>query len=217
MSNNKTKKKDRKKQQKENQNSIAPDNVNSNLFSAEEMQHVIAKAIVEADEIKEQRIKEQQAKELDEWRVAIGKKDFSNKPAIIRYIRTFLNLVKCILKMPFVSEKRIKGDRASFALLQMCITIFFATAYFVTLIASLVLFFGGIGLLFIPLEVPVATTLCAWYIFIGIVCFFMAGMFRMASVEVQKIEDRNYLFGIFASVTSIVSIIIALITISKGG
>jgi hypothetical protein len=39
----------------------------------------------------------------------------------------------------------------------------------------------------------------------------------MASIEIQKIEDRNYLFGIFASLASIVSIIIAIVSIAKGG
>lgn len=41
--------------------------------------------------------------------------------------------------------------------------------------------------------------------------FLFSRMFRMASIEVNKIEDRNLLFGIFASVTSIVSIVIAVI------
>lgn len=186
-------------------------------ISPEEMQHVIAKAIVEAEEIKEQQKKEQQAKELAEWRKAIGKKDYSSNPIIMKYIKTFFNTIWCILKMPFISSKNIKGDRASFGLLQMCVAFFFGMAFLLTLISSFVLFFGGIALLFIPLEIPVQTTLCAWYIFMGIVCFLLSGMFRMASVEIQKIEDRNYLFGIFASVASIVSIIIALITISKGG
>jgi hypothetical protein len=42
-------------------------------------------------------------------------------------------------------------------------------------------------------------------------------MFRMASIEIEKIEDRNYLFGLFASVASIVSIVIAIIAVVKGG
>ena len=40
-------------------------------------------------------------------------------------------------------------------------------------------------------------------------------MFRMASIEVDKIEDRSLLFGIFAFVASIVSIVIAVVAIVK--
>ena len=48
-----------------------------------------------------------------------------------------------------------------------------------------------------------------------IIALLFSRMFRMASIEVDKIEDRSLLFGIFASVASIVSIVIAIVAIVK--
>jgi hypothetical protein len=54
-----------------------------------------------------------------------------------------------------------------------------------------------------------------WFVVIGIVFLLFAFIFRIVSVEVEKMEDKNIIFGLFASVTSIVSIIIAIVSIIK--
>ena len=186
-------------------------------MSAEEMQHIIARAMVEAEELKEQKKNEQREKEHAEWRKNIGYKEYSDKKAFSKAFLTMFNRIGCFLRMLFVPAKHIKGDRASFGLLQMCVSACFSLAYFISFIASFLLFFGGIASFFIPMEIPFAWTTSVWCIIIGLGCFLFSRMFRMASIEVQKIEDRNYLFGIFASLASIVSIIIAIISIAKGG
>ena len=49
----------------------------------------------------------------------------------------------------------------------------------------------------------------------GVVFLLFAFIFRIVSVEVEKMEDKNIIFGLFASVTSIVSIIVAIVSIIK--
>lgn len=186
-------------------------------MSAEEIQHIIAKALVEAEELKEQKKTEQREKEHAEWRKDIGYKDYSDKTPFKKAILTFFNRLFCFFKVMFIPAKKVKGDMASFGLLQMSVSACFSIANFISFFASIPLFFGGIALFFIPSEVPIPWMTSVWCIFIGLGCFMFSRMFRIASIEIQKIEDRNYLFGIFASLASIVSIIIAIVSIVKGG
>lgn len=198
--------------------STTPINVSLPIgMSAEEMQHVIAKALVEAEELKEQKKNEQREKEHAEWRKDIGYKDYSDKTPFKKGILTFFNRLFCFFKVMFIPAKKVKGDMASFGLLQMSVSACFSLAKFISFLAFILLFFGGIASFFIPLETAIPWTTSVWCIFIGFGCFMFSRMFRMASIEIQKIEDRNYLFGIFASLASIVSIIIAIVSIAKGG
>lgn len=221
MSNNKTKKKDRKKQQKENQNRIAPDNVNSNLFSAEEMQHVIAKAIVEAEEIKVQKINEQKEKERQELRAAMGYNEHEDKKGIIKKLFLSCNRVKVCKNLLFLPKELINGDTTTFNLLKLFVSGSFSLAKWITLLfpISVVVYIGyqcisNFGLQILSFD---NLTLISY----GFLSFLLSRLFRMAAIEVDKMEDRNLFFGVFASVTALVSLIISLIsliiTTNQGG
>ena len=45
--------------------------------------------------------------------------------------------------------------------------------------------------------------------------FLLARIFKMAAIEVNEIRDNNYLFGLFAAMASIISIIVAIIALAK--
>ena len=60
--------KDKKKKQNKSEVKQAP----PITLSGEDLQHLIAHAIIEADEIKEEALRKQQETELQEWRAAIG-------------------------------------------------------------------------------------------------------------------------------------------------
>lgn len=186
-------------------------------LSGEELQHLIAQAIVEADEIKEKAQHKQQDAELLEWRAETGYKEFSDKSKFLRGVKTFFNRVGCFIKLCFVPSKAIKGDRASFALMKLFLRIFFDFAKWILGLASLLFVVYGIALFFTPETMPALWISNIGLIILGITVFFLSRMFRMASIEIEKIEDRNYLFGLFASVASIVSIVVAIIAVVKGG
>ena len=186
-------------------------------ISSEEMQHLIARAIVKAGEIKVETCRTQQKAELKEWRATIGYKEFNSKCWLWRKLRTFFNRVWCILKICFLPSDKIKGDRSSFALMKLFLQLFFVLAKWILLATSLVFVAHGIYLFF-PQEVTASIVMSnIMIIFVGVTIFLLSRLFRMAIIEIEKIEDRNYLFGLFASVTSIVSIVIAIIAIAKGG
>ena len=64
-------------------------------ISAEQWQHIIANAMVEAEEMKEQKKRETQEAEIAEWRRAIGVKDYSVLGEKLPKIKTAANNFIC--------------------------------------------------------------------------------------------------------------------------
>ena len=104
---------------------------------------------------------------------------------------------------------------ASFNLLKLCLTGLFSIAMCIAFFASIVFIVGGIASFFIQIETPISWAYKIWFVVIGVVFLLFAFIFRIVSVEVEKMKDKNIIFGLFASVTSIVSIIIAIVSIIK--
>lgn len=186
-------------------------------MSSDEMQHVIAMAIVEAEKIKERKKQEQKEAERKEWREAIGYKEYDDKNKLIRCVKTFWNRIISFVRVCFVRKQYIKGDRVSFNLMKMLLCKSF------DLVKICMNILTAMFILYIPAQyiIPMfkiypwhQSVLMGMY---GLLTFMLSRLFRMASFEIEKIEDRNYLFGLFASVASIVSIVIAIIAIVKGG
>lgn len=207
--------KDRKKPQKQNKAKSKP--VSPSTPTGEEMQHLIARAIVEADEIKEEVRRKQQETDLQEWRAAIGFKEYNCKNKFLRKILTFFNQLWCIIRICFVPAKAVKGDRASFTLMKLFLSLFLGLAECVLTLLALAFVCYGFLVFLLPNVVPTLGIDNIALIPVGVSVFLISRLFRMAGIEVGKLEDRNYLFGLFASVTAIVSIVIAIIAVIKGG
>lgn len=202
-----------KKNTKQNTVSKPLQSVNINLpesMSTEEMQHIIANAIVEAKEIKAQKEDEQRKVALSEWQDKIGYKEYENK------FKQFFNEIKVFIKILFLPKKHIEGDRASSILLKSVITLFFGIMKLCSLLFAIFLigcfpmqyFMGSMNQF--PWQLY---TYCIPFAFLA---FVFSRLFRMAGIEIDKLDDHNYLFSLFASITSLVSIIIAIIAIVKG-
>ena len=50
-----------------------------------------------------------------------------------------------------------------------------------------------------------------WSVIWGILIFLISRLFRIASIELENIENRGYLLSIFACIVSIVSLVVALV------
>lgn len=191
----------KKRKKKNTQQSTTLINVSLPIgMSAEEMQQIITNSLLAVEEIKEEKAQKQKEQERKEWEETVGK-----------------NSIKRFFKILFLPKKYIKGDKTTFALLKMFIEMFFGLAKVLTLLFSLLV------IVYIPLQYAIEAIpdmSIGHNVILGlyaILSFLFSRMFRMASIEVNKIEDRSLLFGIFACVTSIVSIVIAVIAIVKGG
>ena len=193
-----------------NVNIVLPDSM-----SAEEMQHIITNALLAVEDAKEQKAKEQKEQDRANFREAMGYKDYPSKKGLERKFLVFCNRVKMIFKLFFAPKHIIKGDDATFGLLKMSVEMFFWVAKWAATL------FAMCAIAYIPLQyivesIPVLPILSN--VLLGAFAFssfLLSRMFRMASIEVDKIEDRSLLFGIFASVASIVSIVIAIVAIVK--
>lgn len=199
-------------------NSKQSNNVNIVLpesLSTDEIQQIIVNALLAAEETKAQKAKQQKEEEQKKFQEAMGYKDYSKSKGIKKQIQVSLNRLKMLVNLLFAPKRLIQGDSATFGLLRIFIEMFFWLAKVLTMLFTIVV------AIYIPLQfisdgiqvLPVVqNVLLGVY---ALVSFLLSRMFRMASIEVNKIEDKNLLFGIFASIASIVSIVIAVIAIVK--
>lgn len=179
-------------------------------MSADELQHIIANAIMEAEDLKAKREAEKKEAELAEWHKIIGRD--KSKKGIAKAWNAFTSAIKMI----FVSKKYIKGDRVSTAIIQGLLQLCFQFLNGICFVFML-LFIASIPLSFIsPLIPGLNWSQIVFYVLMAIFMLIISRLFRIASIEAEKMEDRNNLYGLFASVASIVSIVIAVIAIAKG-
>lgn len=208
-----------KKKPKQNIASNPSQFVNISLpenMSAEEMQHLIAFAIVEAEEIKERKRKELEKQKSLEWQKSLEYQDFSRiKHKLWRNIRVIFNRIRMVLTLLFIRKKKLSGDRASVAFLQEVLTVFFGILQALSFVFSIAFIFAVFDPEFFTIK-SLGIFEIIGFVFFALVCFLLSCIFRIIRLEVNKINDRNYLFGLFASVTSLASIIIAIIAIVKG-
>ena len=198
--------KTRKKQTKENitvhiscPNSIGPD----------EMQDIIAKAIIQADEMRVQREEENRKEINKKWHEVIGYKDYSNRGWLANCFFRIINDVAILAKIPLIPKKKIEADWVSWSLLKAVIVMLFQ---FITYVFLPLVFFA---LLFEAFQ--------QWDIIYSSLCFPMAffiytlyGIFRLTTIEIDRIKDRNYLIGLFTAIVTVISVIIAVIAIIWG-
>ena len=204
----------RKKSQKQNSEArqSAPAHINaaSGQMSADELQHMIANAIMEAEDMKAKREADRKAEELAEWHKVIGYD--KSKTGIAKVWNEFSSTVKAM----FVAKKYIKGDRASTAIIQGLLQLCFQALYWICS------FFAFMLLVCIPLSFALPNiekineVQIVFFLLMTICMFVSSRLFRIASIEAEKMEDRNNLYGLFASIASIISIVIAVIAIVKG-
>lgn len=193
-------------------NLFLPEHIDKN-----ELQNIIANALIESEEIKKQREEKQHEEELKNWQKTIGYKDYSNSTSKFKFFLQFWNDISILLKVCFISESKITGgDRVISNLLKIIPSLFFIIVKWLLTILALFIF------LLIPFQVVNADIQVPLYInmlfiILSIVVFMFSRIFKIASIEVDKMEDRGYLVGIFASITSTLSIIIAIIAVVRGG
>lgn len=200
--------------------SVAPSN-NMNIvlpesLSADEIKNILVDAMLEVENKKAEAQKDKVDKDLKEWRDSLGIKEYPKYDKIrFRRAKQFVNTFSAFFRLSFISKKKIKGDRAATGLLKFFLSIIFDLAKFVLTVWSALLVLS-IPLQYIVDSIPVLSIPQNIFVFcFAILSFILSRLFRIASVEIENIDDKNYLFGVFASITSIVSIIVAIVSIFK--
>ncbi len=206
----KRKKKNNINTQQQNTKEPITISVNDNtIFSAEEWQHIIANAIVEAEEIKaqkEEKLKQQKKDELQ--------RQLESEKKLNIFKRIWL-VTKRAFKLMFISKKEVTGDHTSITLLRGSMYSFW---YIVEMIMYL---FAGALLFSIPAHyISDAFEKLIWsahpvVLLYSLMFFILARIFRIIKFEAEKIEDKNYLLALFASVTALISAVTAIISLFK--
>ena len=208
-----------KKHDKSKKDNVQANSINTFLpecLDKNEWQHIIANALIESEEIRKQREEKRKEEELKIWHENIGYKDYSNSKFKCKWLLQFLNDIWILYRFLFMPQRKIHGDRAISTLLKMILSLFFAVGSWIVFLLGLILFAS------IPLQFFIPSLRVPWYINLLLALFsflilIISGLLKISSIEVEKMEDRNYLVGIFASVTSIISITIAIIAVVRGG
>ena len=180
-------------------------------MSQAEMQNLIVSSLLEYDKAKAEREKEAEENDLQARRNLVGYKDYSDRKFIPRVFLTFINRIVVLFRLLFMPKEKIKGDYATTGLMKFAVSILFAAAKWVFRV------FGIYGLISYPLtfvfpnlaKIDIPTYFV--YIGFGITALLLAQMFRLASIEVEKLKDHNYVVDIFAAVAALVAIIVSLI------
>ena len=178
-------------------------------FSAEEWSHIIAKAIEEANQNRQAEANKRQTEEQKSWQQALGIKDYSGEHRPKRQVLEFFNILRAFLKLIFLPRRKIKGDRVTFSLLQMLSAMAFG-------IVGGILILVALTLVAMPPIIALAGETITWWqaiwsVIWGILIFLISRLFRIASIELENIENRGYLLSIFACIVSIVSLVVALV------
>jgi len=188
-----------------------------NSMSVEEMQHIIAEALVDAEKKKADQLEEQKKEETKSWQENIGIKDYSCEKKPRRWFLEVFNVLDVLWRMSFISKDKISGDRMTVSILQLFLSLFFSTVDKILLVFSVYLI-----IVFPALELYSSGISSGIQIFIsvgwGVLAFLGSRIFRISSIEIENMKDRDNLFGVFACITAIISIIISVIgiTVNKG-
>lgn len=173
-------------------------------ISSEEMKHIIAEALLEAEDIRKERTAEKSKKTTQKIRSAMGCKDYIGGKWYTRWLYFFRDILTIFIKLPVIPKEKIEGDLAATAILK---------AIIISVFQFIMLGFGA---------ATVGSIWGAWhqkniiYLFLAFPCYILMGIFRMVSIEIDKIEDRNYLLCLFAAITSTISIVFSVMAYIKG-
>lgn len=184
-------------------------------MSQEEMQHIIANAIIETQKMKEDAKQKQKEANIRELQEAIGLKEYNDKNRLLRIIKIAINRIKCFFKICFLSRKNIKGDRVTFGILSMLLTLIFALVSSVLYVVAFIFFVCGIIALTRGQGAPLWGI--EWYTFIpySFAAFMFASIFRISSIEIEKVEDRNYIQSLLNIVFAIIAAVFAYLSLIK--
>lgn len=174
---------------------------------------MIADGLMEFEERKQRKADTEKELRVKEWQKSIGVEDFSRVKQPKRRWLERRNSIKVFCKMCTISKKDIKGEGLTFGIIQMILELFFKLLNVVLLLVFLILFGAGLmGLLrnnFSLLSIEIFAN----FLVLGLLAFVLSRLFRIAGFEVANTNDRNYLFGLFACVTSLITIVITAATL----
>ena len=182
-------------------------NTSSNTLKSID-EKVLAREIVKAHEEYEhyrQTEKEKEEKrQQEEWLKTLNQKEyFPNEKWIWRKCHQIRNDFFLFKNLLFIKAKDVKDMRATFGLMRLAVIGIFALCKWVLYLCAASMIYGIWNN---SIEIALGCM-------IAIVLWVFARIFRIASFEIEKIEDGNSIIAIFSGVLSFVAVVIAIVAI----
>ncbi len=172
----------------------------------------LAEAIVKA----QQKAKEQQIKEKEqafiEWRTELGYKEHNDKHGLRKILLVIGNRFIYAFRLMFVSKKRKIEISFSAILLQTLLLYFFKFLKSGTLISSI--FF--IGFMFYHPEIDFEKYHYIVLSVLAILSFLYSRLFRLISIEIDQMNDKEQLLSLFTAVVAIIPLVEIVFNFLKG-
>lgn len=172
----------------------------------------LAEAIVKAQKIeKEQQIKEKEQAFI-EWRNSLGYKEYSDKSELAKNFLTIGNRIKVFFKLMFISKNKKIETSFSAILLQTLLVGFFNFLKLGTLVSS-ILFIG-----FIFYHPDIIFENHDYFVLSGlaIFSFLYSRFFRLISIEIDQMNDKEQLLSLFTAVVAIIPLVEIVFNFLKG-
>ena len=182
-------------------------NTSSNTLKSID-EKVLAREIVKAHEEYEhyrQTEKEKEEKrQQEEWLKTLNQKEYPpNEKWIWRKCHQIRNDFFLFKNLLFIKTKDVKDMRATFGLMRLAVIGIFALCKWVLYLCAASMIYGIWNN---SIEIALGCM-------IAIVLWVFARIFRIASFEIEKIEDGNLIIAIFSGVLSFVAVVIAIVAI----
>lgn len=172
----------------------------------------LAEAIVKAQKIeKEQQIKEKEQAFI-EWRNSLGYKEYSNKNKIAKKFLTFGNRIKVSFKLMFLSKSKKIEASFSAIFLQTLLVGFFNFLKLATLISSILF----IVFIFYHPEIDFEKHHYIVLSGLAIFSFLYSRLFRLISIEIDQMNDKEQLLSLFTAVVAIIPLVEIVFNFLKG-
>ena len=185
---------------------VLPENM-----SQEEMKNLIVSSLLEYDKVKMKIENEAGVSKAQARRDLVGYKDYSDRKLIQRIFMTLVNSVGVLFRILFMPKNKISGAYATTGLMKFAVSGLFSIAKWVLWGLTGFCFLSYPLSIIIPGLQAVDLRLYPTYIGIGILTLLLAQMFRIAGIEIEKMDDHNYIVDIFAAVAATVAIVISVV------
>lgn len=172
----------------------------------------LAEAIVKAQKIeKEQQIKEKEQTFI-EWRNSLGYKEYSDKSELAKNFLTIGNRIKVFFKLMFISKNKKIETSFSAIFLQTLLGGFFNFLKHATLISSILF----IGFMFYHPEIDFEKYHYIVLSVLAILSFLYSRLFRLISIEIDQMNDKEQLLSLFTAVVAIIPLVEIAFNFLKG-
>ena len=173
-------------------------------FDEKTLAHEIIKAHEEYKHNKMIEKEKEDKKFQDEWLKILNQKEYPpNEKWIWRKCHKFRNDFFLLKNLLFIKAKDVRDMRATFGLMRLATSGVFA-------LCKWALYFFAASMIYGVWNDTVETVLGCM---IAVIVWVFARIFRIASFEVEKINDGNLIINIFSGVLSFVAVVIAIVTI----